>query len=97
MAAKSFELEDHLPSFEGRVLFIYLNAKKALLGHYIVSPHFEMQGGRLYLVGTTPDEDKPPNHPICIAWERVEVYIVADSMDAFHSSQVETSDDDNEE
>lgn len=87
------DLKDNLPDFEGRVLFIYLNAKKALLGHYIVSPHFERQGGRIYLVGTTPSIDRLPNHPICIAWDRVETYVVADSIDEFAETVTDATDE----
>ena len=53
-------------------------------GQLIRSPQFESQGGRLFLVGTVPEDASQDNWmedlPCAIAWDTVQDYVVFDSM-----------------
>ena len=86
-------LEDQIPDFSGRVLFIYLTGKETDEGRYIDSPQIQMLCGRLFLVGTTPSSSKLPAGSLsCVAWDRIDAYVVADSIDDF-IPLMENSDD----
>ncbi len=76
-------LEDQIPDFSGRVLFVYLTGKESAEGLYIDSPQIQMIHGRVFLVGITPRTPKLSDSPFCIAWDRIDAYVVADSIDDF--------------
>jgi hypothetical protein len=46
--------EQALPDFRGRVVGVRISGLPAQDGLYLVDPYFQEQGGRLFLVGTTP-------------------------------------------
>ncbi len=51
------------------------------------SPRFEIQGGRLFVVGTIPKGaatcDWAENRPCAVAWDAVTDYIVFDSVEQY--------------
>jgi len=73
-----------LPDFRGRALCVYLADREGKSGIYIIDPEFQMQGDRLFITGTTPNTYKEFAHwRIAIAWDRIDMYYLADSMDEF--------------
>lgn len=82
--------EDELPEFApGTVVCIYLSNKPPKQGHYVADPKLETRGGRLFLTGTIPDQSSMKGMPIGIAWDRVDGYILGDSLDDFRDKQPE--------
>jgi len=72
----------NVPDFTGKVLSINLIDDDC--SNDVIFPHFEMQGERLFLVGTVPEgasESKwTDGATVAIAWERVTDYFVFDSL-----------------
>src|SRR6266536_257905 len=84
--------EDQLPEFSGKLVLVYFKgsgASAAAVGHFIHSPTFKMQGGRLFLVGTlaTVDGQGWNGAHTAIAWDSIEKYVVLDSM-ADHNARL---------
>lgn len=76
-------LDDRIPDFQGRTIFVYLAGMSVEHGQYLDDPHIEKLCGRYFLMGTAPSNVKMSGHQFCIAWDRVDAYIVADSLDVF--------------
>lgn len=96
MDLKQSPLENAYPDFRGRTVCVWLANKETREARYIVDPDFRMLGNRLFLVGTTVHSSSIPNHVTAIAWDRVDCYIVADSVDPFRAafSAAKRADDD---
>lgn len=87
MVMQNHEMREGLPDFRGRVVCVLLANKPSKEGKYIVDPYFEKQGGRIFLMGTLSQSwDELAGHTVGIAWDRVESYIVADSMEVFQKA-----------
>jgi hypothetical protein len=79
------EMDDKLPDFEGKTVLTYVDyAKGEEIGTTLLSPWFEMQGGRLFLVGESAPSRSPrwdDGAQMAVAWEQVKIYLVFDSLD----------------
>lgn len=75
------DLDDTLPDFRGKLVLVALSrsAEDTQLLH---DPHFERQGGRLFLVGTIPPKVAPGYEgvPVAVAWDDVNQYLLLDSL-----------------
>src|SRR3974390_958261 len=75
-------MKTQLPDFEGKVCSVVGQNEDS--GQLIRSSRFETQGGRLFLVGTVPEDASRDNWmedlPCAIAWDTVQDYVVFDSM-----------------
>ena len=53
----------------------------------LLNPHFEIQGGRLFIIGTVPlgstKSDWCANHLGAVAWDRVTDYFLFDSLEDY--------------
>ena len=78
-------MKDTTPNFKGKVLSVALCAQG--WSRAIQDPHFEMQCGRLFLVGVSPKDastkDWVAGLPYAIAWDSVADYAVFDSVDQY--------------
>jgi hypothetical protein len=58
--------------------------------HDLISPVYEMQGGRLFLVGVTPagatHSDWSVDVPWAVAWDRVTDYFVFNSLEQYQAA-----------
>jgi hypothetical protein len=76
-----------LPDFRGKVLLVYFQHRTSKENGIIVDPRFEMQGGRLFLLGNEIEDDSGANWlsglPTALAWECVEQYFVFDSVEEY--------------
>ena len=74
-----------VPDFSGKVLSISLIDDDN--NHDLVEPRFEMQGGRLFLLGLTPvgatRGDWSAGALCAVAWERVTDYFVFGSLEEY--------------
>ena len=74
-----------VPDFTGKVLSI--STMDDDNSHDIADPEFEIQAGRLFIVGSTPDGASESNWcdgaKLAIAWERVTDYYVFDSPELY--------------
>jgi hypothetical protein len=75
-------MKEHLPNFKGKVISVVCGGEDT--GRLIRSPHFEKQGGRLFIVGTVPEDSSEDNWmedlPCAVAWDTVQDYVIFDSM-----------------
>lgn len=78
-------MKDKLPNFTGKTLSVILIGDET--SHVIVNPRFEMQGGRLFLIGTSPPgasiRDWLAELEECLAWDRVQEYVVFSSAEEY--------------
>ena len=78
-------MTDQTPDLTGKCVSITSTADDT--SHDLHDPHFEMQGGRLFIVGTIPagstSSDWVANCQGAVAWDTVSDYIVFDSLDAW--------------
>jgi len=76
------------PDFSGKVISVKLEDDEINYDFY--DSHFEMQGDRLFLIGTIPHDSTRSNWSEncmgAIAWECVTAYVVLDSLDAWHKA-----------
>ena len=94
--------KDSLPDFTGKCLSIRIEHSD--YSHDLFDPHFEYQGGRLFLIGTIPEgssESGWDNNQIgAIDWARVRNYILFNSIDEYFQavkvSESHKSDDNDE-
>jgi hypothetical protein len=74
-----------LPKFDGKVVSVVCVNEDT--GQLIRSPRFENQGGRLFIVGTVPEDASQDNWmedlPCAIAWDTVQDYVIFDSMEDY--------------
>ena len=81
----AYDLVDHLPDFTGKILnFTTLEGDA---GYDMVEPHFEIQGGRLFVMGKTPrgasTTDWGEGCLAALAWDQVLDYTVFDSPERY--------------
>jgi hypothetical protein len=78
-------MKTKISRFEGKVVSVVCENEDT--GQLIDSPKFESQGGRLFIVGTVPNESSRDNWmeglTTAIAWDAVQDYVVFESMDDF--------------
>jgi hypothetical protein len=88
-------VQQPLVSFEGKVVTVFINSGamefSEQLGWSLVSPRFEEQMGRTFLVGKTIAEYRGgiPWHfgaTVNIPWETVHYYLVFDSIEDYHDA-----------
>ncbi|MBB6430827.1 hypothetical protein [Algisphaera agarilytica] len=80
-------MNESTPDFKGRVVCVTLADKAISEGTYILDPYFEIQAGRVFLVGNlTSNWKNLAGNTIAIAWDRVDSYIVADSIEEFQKA-----------
>jgi hypothetical protein len=83
-------LDDHLPDFGGKLACIYVSGKSYV--RYILQDiAFDMQGGRLFVVGRIPEDYDmhvpwAKGKPAAIAWDCVDYYIVFESVEQFRDA-----------
>ncbi|GAB6098093.1 hypothetical protein JCM14469_43490 [Desulfatiferula olefinivorans] len=81
-------LMDNLPDLSGRCVSISIMDDD--ISHDLNDPHFEIQGGRLFIVGTTPkgstSSDWIAGCQCAIAWDRVTDYVVFKNLKAYTKS-----------
>jgi hypothetical protein len=74
-----------IPRFDGKVVSVVCENEDT--GQLIYSPKFEDQGGRLFIVGTVPNESSRDNWmeglTTAIAWDTVQDYVVFESMEDY--------------
>ena len=79
-------MKDTLPNLSGKYIRFTIRGSEDN-GASIVDPHFEMQGGRLFIVGTIPkggsSGDWLEGISASIAWEDVTDYLLFDSVEHF--------------
>ena len=79
--------DDSLPDFVGKVVCLYLTHKPDADGEVLCDPHFETQGGRLFLLGTpapgTTVNDWIEGKTTAVAWDTVDVYYLFDSLEDY--------------
>jgi len=77
-------MKNTTPDFKGKVLSVVLEGSWT---RGIQDPHFELQCGRLFLVGTSPKEGSTKDWitglPYAVAWDSVMDYAVFDSLDEY--------------
>ena len=81
---------DSLPDLRGKVVLVYhVGSRDPQISSAVLEPHFEMQGGRLFLCGEPAPGDTPNDWivgcKLCLAWETVEAYIVFESDEDYRS------------
>jgi hypothetical protein len=74
-----------LPDFSGKVVVAYTVAGGS--GEVLTDPHFEFQGGRLFLVGRVPragsSKDWSGGAQVAVAWDHVTEYLVFESAEDY--------------
>ena len=77
--------KDQLPDFSGKC--ISLDTMDDSVSHDLCDPLFEYLGGRLFIVGTIPQNSTESNWTVgckgSVAWERVTSYTLFDDPDEF--------------
>ncbi|NBC11695.1 MAG: hypothetical protein GVY24_08215 [Planctomycetes bacterium] len=79
--------ENTLPDFRGRTVCVFFMNRPANEGRYLIDPYFKLLAGRLYLIGNLPSPGNLAHREMGVAWDRVESYIVADSLGDFSPEQ----------
>jgi hypothetical protein len=76
-----------VPNFAGKVLVVYTRRRMWGDSVLLTDCTFELQGGRLFLLGTTQPKgsygDWADGLRRAIAWDRVEEYLVLDSLEQY--------------
>ena len=76
------------PDFSGKCISMSLIDDST--NHDLVDPHFEVQGGRLFIIGTVPKgatfSDWDAGCISGVAWDRVSGYSLFDSLKHFSSA-----------
>jgi hypothetical protein len=74
-----------LPDFSGKCLSLKILESEH--SHDLYDPHFEVQAGRLFLIGTIPQGSSASgwdaNQTGAVAWEHVRNYVLFESLEAF--------------
>ena len=82
-------MKNTLPDFAGKCVSISLEDVDDS-SYDLYDPHFEMQGGRLFIVGTVPHDATRSNWSegclSAVAWDRVTDYVVLDSLIAWKNA-----------
>lgn len=74
-----------LPNFSGKCISMMLINESH--SHDLNNPHFEYQGGRLFIIGTIPEgaseSDWSGNQTGAVAWDRVRDYVLFDNLETY--------------
>jgi hypothetical protein len=77
--------KESLPKFSGKC--ISMSLIDSTHSHDLNDPHFEYQGGKLYIVGTIPvgatDSGWDANQIGAVSWEQVRNYILFENLEAY--------------
>lgn len=77
-----------LPDFSGKCISMRVAGSKYL--HDLQDPHFEYQGGKLFIIGNIPRSFGEPGWDdgkiAAIDWEHVRKYTLFDSLEDFHEA-----------
>ena len=86
--------KDNLPTFAGKCISLTVDCNTQ--SHDLIDPHFEYQGGRLFIIGTVPEGSSVSGWTNgcvgAVAWDRVVEYFVFDDLESFKNT-VAISDD----
>lgn len=86
--------QKNMPDFSGKCLSIKLVDDDT--NHDLFDPHFEVQGERLFLIGTVPvgatRADWAADCIGAVAWDRVADYFVFDSLQAWEKGAKKSED-----
>lgn len=79
-------MDEVLPSFRGKVLFLSLDLRLGRDVQLLLrDPHLERQAGRWFLVGELVDNPRDPSKlggQVCsVAWDTVSTYFVFNSIE----------------
>ncbi len=78
----------NLPNFSGKCLSISIMRDET--SHDLYDPHFEIQGDRLFIVGTIPkgstSSDWVANCQGAVAWDQVTDYFIFESLDEWNKA-----------
>lgn len=78
-------MKSKLPDFTNKLVSLALHGEDE--GRPVDRPHWELQGGRLFLVGTVPHGgsigDWCEGVPSAVAWDEVTDYLVFDSAEHY--------------
>ena len=78
---------DAVPDFSGKLLLVYTS--KSRQPAVLEDVRFEMQGGRLFLLGHYPKSfEWLANVPAAVAWGEVAEYLVFDSLADYEQRQM---------
>ncbi len=90
---------DDLPDFSGKYISISIDADG--YNHDLKDPRFEMQGGRLFIIGTVPpnatQSDWSVNSRAGVAWEHVTSYNLFDSEEQYIEATMKAEADEADE
>ena len=77
--------KDALPDFSGKCISMMLIDESH--SHDLNNPHFEYQGGRLFIIGTIPEiattSGWSGNQIGGVAWDRVRDYVIFENFEAY--------------
>ncbi len=80
--------KEKLPDFSGKCLSIALRDDS--FSHDLYDPHFEYQGGILFIIGTIPkgatESDWSANHTGAVAWSSVKDYVIFENLNDYNKS-----------
>ena len=78
-------MKDTLPDFSDKAISVALIGEET--SRILVNPRFEMQGGRVFLIGTSPPgaskRDWLAGLEESLAWDQVQEYVVFDSAEDY--------------
>jgi hypothetical protein len=79
------KLMENLPDLSGKCVSITIMDDDT--SHDLNDPHFEIQGGRLFIAGTVPDGATSSNWVVncqsVIAWDRVTDYFIFENLESY--------------
>ena len=82
-------MQNALPKLSGKIVVLYLVNRSLEHVAVLEDPHFENLGGRLFIVGVVPDGTSPNDWAAgvtsTVAWDRVEEYLVFDTLEQYLS------------
>lgn len=75
------------PDFRGKAVVLFCRGRDIAFPIVLAYPRFEVQAGRLFLVGVTPPRDSvgewADGVPRGVAWECVDTYVLFDSVEEY--------------
>jgi hypothetical protein len=88
-----------VPNFAGKTVVLYTRRRMWGDSVLLTDCAFELQGGRLFLLGTTQEDGHSRAWSVglrrAIAWDRVEEYLVLDSLEQYRE-RTKISEEDSE-
>lgn len=77
--------KDKLPDFHGKCLLLNIKKQRYAIG--LNDPHFEYQGGRLFIIGSIPEGATHSNWGVgeqrAVLWSRVTNYVIFEDHTAY--------------